>query len=93
MRECQDSKKDPLQLLTFLAYLRALKQASVIAETSILSTSTCRNYFGRPEHWNSQISPGEKPSHPVSTRKTKNKALQHSWKNTATRKSSQATTR
>lgn len=51
---------------------------------SILSTSTCGNYFGRPENWNSQISPGEKPSHTVTTRKTKNKTLQHSWKHAAT---------
>lgn len=40
--------------------------------------------FWKTRTLNSQISPGEKPSHPMTTRKTKNKTLQHSWKNEAT---------
>lgn len=70
--------------LSGITYLNSLKQAWVIVAISILSISTWGNYFGRPEHWNSQISPGEKPSQPVTTRKTKNKTLQHSWKHAAT---------
>lgn len=69
--------------LSGITYLSSIKQAWVIVVISILSISTCRNYFGRPEHWNSQISPGEKSSQPV-TRKTKNKTLQHSSKHAAT---------
>lgn len=87
------AKKTPCNYLPFWHNISQSIKTGMGYCRTILSTSTCRNYFGRPEHWNSQISPGEKPSHPATTRKTQNKTLQHSWKNAATPKSSQATTR
>lgn len=40
--------------------------------------------FWKTRTLNSQIFPGENPSHSMTTRKTKNKTLQYSWKNEAT---------
>lgn len=74
------AKKTPCNHLPFW---HNMKQAWVIVITSILSSPTWGNYFGRPECWNSQISPGKKPSHPVTKRKTKNKTPEHCWENAA----------